>query len=249
MKTIIPFKKDVIFKTNLSEITSISLEHTLTIKDDFVKGEFIISGEYKVSDKSTSVEPFNLNLPFSIAIDEKYDTQKATIDIDDFYYEIINNNVLNISIDVLVDKLQEHQLIDIEPPVDVTPVRDIIEAEEVREKEEDSISASVEEEKRCIDESEKEDYNKKREDDSMNDVKDRDGVEQVEEKINSLFNQFSKDSEVYVTYNVFILRDGDSIDSIMEKYNISVDELKKYNDLSNLKIGDKIIIPNTYERD
>ena len=261
MKTIIPFKKDVIFKTNLSEITSISLEHTLTIKDDFVQGEFIINGEYKVSDKSTSVEPFNLNLPFSIAIDEKYDTQKATIDIDDFYYEIINNNVLNISIDVLVDKLQEHQLIDIEPPVDVTPVRDIIEAEEVREKEEDSIrasvetkkedsiKASVEEEKRCIDESEKEDYNKKREDDSMNDVKDRDGVEQVEEKINSLFNQFSKDSEVYVTYNVFILRDGDSIDSIMEKYNISLDELKKYNDLSNLKIGDKIIIPNTYERD
>lgn len=249
MKTIIPFKKDVIFKTNLSEITSISLEHTLTIKDDFVQGEFIISGEYKVSDKSTSVEPFNLNLPFSIAIDEKYDTQKATIDIDDFYYEIINNNVLNISIDVLVDKLQEHQLIDIEPPVDVTPVRDIIEAEEVKEKEEDSIRTSVEEEKRCIDESEKEDYNKKREDDSMNDVKDRDGVELVEEKINSLFNQFSKDSEVYVTYNVFILRDGDSIDSIMEKYNISLDELKKYNDLSNLKIGDKIIIPNTYERD
>ena len=83
----------------------------------------------------------------------------------------------------------------------------------------------------------------------MNDVKDRDGVELVEEKINSLFNQFSKDSEVYVTYNVFILRDGDSIDSIMEKYNISLDELKKYNDLSNLKIGDKIIIPNTYERD
>ena len=45
--------------------------------------------------------------------------------------------------------------------------------------------------------------------------------EEVEEKINSLFNQFSKDSEVYVTYNVFILRDGDTIDSILEKYNIT----------------------------
>ena len=32
MKNIIPFRKNVIFKTNLSEITSISLENTLNIK-------------------------------------------------------------------------------------------------------------------------------------------------------------------------------------------------------------------------
>ena len=37
------------------------------------------------------------------------------------------------------------------------------------------------------------------------------------EKINSLFNQFNSDSDVYVTYNVFILREGDSIDSILDK--------------------------------
>ena len=65
----------------------------------------------------------------------------------------------------------------------------------------------------------------------------------------SLFNQFSKDSEVYVTYNVLIIRDGDTIDSILEKYNVTEDELKKYNDLSNLQLGDKLIIPNSYERD
>ena len=37
MKNIIPFKKDVIFKTNISEVTSISLENTLSIKDDIIK--------------------------------------------------------------------------------------------------------------------------------------------------------------------------------------------------------------------
>lgn len=253
MKTIIPFKKDVIFKTNLSEITSISLEHTLLLKDEYVEGEFIVSGEYKVSDKSTSVEPFNLNLPFSIAIDEKYDTKKATLDIDDFYYEIINNNILSVSIDVLVDKLQEKSLINMDDLTDVTPVRSIIEENNELE-EEDRKAVAIDdcndekEEERCIDESEKKDYEKGREE-NMNSVIEESREEQLDGKINSIFNQFSKDSEVYVTYNVYILRDGDSIDNIIEKYNTTEEELKKYNDISNLKLGDKIIIPNTYERD
>ena len=80
---------------------------TNTIKEDMIKGEFIVSGDYKVSDKSVSVDPFNLNLPFEIVIDEKYDTRKATLDIDDFYYEIVNDNVLRIAIDVLIDNLEE----------------------------------------------------------------------------------------------------------------------------------------------
>ena len=71
----------------------------------------------------------------------------------------------------------------------------------------------------------------------------------MQEKIDSLFNQFSKDSEVYVTYNVFIVREGDTLESILEKYNIDLEELKKYNDLSEIKLGDKLIIPNNYERD
>ena len=72
---------------------------------------------------------------------------------------------------------------------------------------------------------------------------------EMEEKINSLFNQFSKESEVYVSYNVYIVRDGDTLESIIDKYATSVEELKKYNDLSELKLGDKLIIPNSYERD
>ena len=64
-----------------------------------------------------------------------------------------------------------------------------------------------------------------------------------------MFSNNALDGDVYVTYNVYILRDGDTLDSIIEKYNITLDELKKYNDLSNLQLGDKLIIPNTYETD
>lgn len=248
MKNIIPFKKDVIFKTNLSEVTSISLENTLSIEADKIFGDFIISGEYKISDKSTSVEPFEIKLPFEIVMDERFDTKKATIDIDDFYYEIVNNNILCVSIDVLVDKLQERPIVELEDLVDVTPVREILESEDdivenesiFNENDKQEETKEVKEEVRCIEEEEKlEDIVEKRD---MN-------KDLMEEKMNSLFSQISKDSEVYVTYNVFILRDGDSLDTIIEKYGVTEEELKKYNDLSNLQLGDKIIVPNTYERD
>lgn len=247
MKNIIPFKKDVIFKTNLSEITSISLENTLNLKDDTISGDFIISGDYKVSDKSTTVEPFELSLPFEIVLDDRFDTKKATVDIDDFYYEIENNNVLSVSIDVLVDNLQEKPLIELEDLVDVTPVRVVLDSEDDNMKKEDSlkdvknkeeidfkknINDEVYVEERCI---EQDDIPQKK--------------EEVEEKINSLFNSSSFNNERYVSYNVFIIRDGDSIDSIIEKYNVTKEELEQYNDLSNLQLGDKLIIPNSYERD
>lgn len=218
MKNIIPFKKDIIFKTNISEVTSISLENSLNLKGDIIKGEFIVSGEYKISDKSESVDPFNLNLPFEIVIDEKYDTSKATIDIDDFYYEIVNDNVLRIAIDVLIDKLEEKPLIEEFELIDETPKRTVLE--------ERCIEEEVIEEKPLLQEEK----------------------EEVADKIESLFNQFSKDSEVYVTYNVFIVREGDTIESILDKYGIELEELKKYNDLSELKLGDKLIIPNSYEK-
>lgn len=182
MKEIIPFKKEVIFKTNIDEITSISLENTLNIKDDILCGEFIINGEYKIIDEAN---PFEVKLPVSINIDD-YDGKNATIDIDDFYYEVKDNNVLFVSIDILLDNLIEKE-----------PVREVVE---------DSI-------------------------------------------ITEVFSEptFYKDN--YVEYNVYIFRDGDSIDAILDKYGITIDDLKDYNDIDNLKIGDKVIIPALYERD
>lgn len=219
MKNIIPFKKDVIFKTNISEVTSISLEHSLTLDNDLIKGEFIVNGEYKISDKSNTVDPFNLNLPFEIVIDEKYNTSSATIDIDDFYYEIVNDNILRVAIDVLIDKLEERPLINDFDLIDETPKREVLEIEEERCIEKEEVKEVVEKERN------------------------------VKEKIESIFSSFSKDSEIYVTYNVYIVRDGDTIESILDKYGVDIEELKKYNDLSELKLGDKLIIPNSYERD
>lgn len=50
--------------------------------------------------------------------------------------------------------------------------------------------------------------------------------------------------EEYKSYTVYIVREGDNIENIIKKYNVSRDMLEEYNDISNIKVGDKIIIPS-----
>lgn len=268
MKKIIPFKKEIIFKNNISEITSISLEHHLTIDNLEIKGEFIVSGDYKITDNSESTENFNINIPFEIILDEKYDTSKSNVDIDDFYYEIIDEKILSVSIDVLVDKLSEI-LIQEEIPV-IEEKKDIIEElyeeqnrldiekEEIKkevpvikeETEEKNVNRCIEEddilpgEEESIKMDEKQVINEKQIDkEEKNNDKKEIEKEEINDKINSLFSN-TGEGNIYVSYNVYIIREGDTIETILNKYNITEEELKKYNDLSNLKLGDKIIIPS-----
>ena len=74
MKKIIPFKKNLTFNTNVSEITSISLENTLNYKNYNVLGDLIISGTYKITDTSIKVDNFEFKIPIEIEIDKKYIT-------------------------------------------------------------------------------------------------------------------------------------------------------------------------------
>ena len=104
MKQIIPFKKELLFKTKVNEITSISLEHTLSLKnEDQIAGSFQITGDYKMTNSSINKEQFEFNLPFEIELDDKYNPETITIDIDNFYYEIINNEALKVNIDVYLE--------------------------------------------------------------------------------------------------------------------------------------------------
>ena len=238
MKIIIPFKKEVVFKDNISEITSISLEQEISIIDYLVKGKFLITGDYKVSDASITVLPFNLELPVAISIEDKYDVSKAVCDIDDFYYEIVNDRKLAISIDISVDKLIEK---------DITKVEKIV---DVLDKESDMEIDNRTIENRCIDMEDIEMVEDNKElIESKKEIKEESEIdsEDVNKKIKTLFNT-DNNSEEYITYQIYIIRDGDTVDSIIAKYNIDLESLKEYNDISDLKIGDKIIIPH-YDRD
>jgi len=55
------------------------------------------------------------------------------------------------------------------------------------------------------------------------------------------------DNPEYSIYRVYTMKEEDTIDSILDKYKVSKEILSDYNDLDNLKVGSKIIIPSVDE--
>ncbi len=279
MKQVIPFKKDIIFKSKIAEITSISLEHSLSLEEeDMISGDFIISGDYKMTEASINKEAFSYNLPFDIALDSRYDTKNLKIEIQDFYYEIINDDILRVNIEVLIDGLEdkpfreEIETIDFEN--ENTNQEEINELKDLdEEKEEDEslieITNTIEELKRQLDEKNNNLYNLEKlveeKEKAYQDVVERNAQVEVKEvesveneipiletqtpninvdtkEIKSLFGSLNED-ETFSTYHVYIMREEDTIDKVITKYNTSKEILSKYNDIENIQLGDKIIIP------
>lgn len=201
MKKIVPFKKDIIFEDSIFEVASIALEHTLDVTAPLeVTGNFTIDGTYKVTESSTTCKEFSYTLPFEIHLDDKYDLKNVKISIDDFYYEIVNNKVLMIRIEVLLDELEEKER------------KEIMEENIV----ENEVEETEEENERCI--------------------------EEEAPVVSSITSE-----EIYQSYKVYIVREGDTLESILTKYNVTKEQLDDYNDLSNLEINSKILIPCSYE--
>ena len=212
MEKIVPFKRDISFETKIAEIRSISLEHTYEIQNNLISGTFIISGNYKLTDTSTNVDPFKFEIPFDISIDSRYELNKATVDINDFFYELINSEVLSVSITLIIDNLEE---------------------KEEREMEE------IQEEKQEVEEIKPVSYENAEKDDEAEEVK---TASISPETVKSIFDNMDE-NEGYVVYKVHIVTENDTIESIMEKYDVTKEALEVYNDLNDLKIGDKLIVP------
>lgn len=263
MKKIIPFKKDIIFKTHIAEITSISLEHSLHIEgDNLITGEFIVSGEYKISDTSTNTEVFNFNLPFDIHMDERYILDDCNVDIYDFYYEIINDNILAIHIEVSVNNFKEKSLIEEHK----RETEDILKEEEAVRNEVDALIDAIDEVKM---EEERDMASSEvvatvaavESDSSLTNAVNEVATEEVApvskesvavaDKLNSIFPDTMNQGETYTTYKVYIVRENDSIETVMQQYSVTREELDLYNNLREINIGDKLIIPcpSSYAKD
>ena len=251
MKKIIPFVKDIKFNTKIYEIVSISLEHNLNIENNIVSGEFIVSGDYKINDSSINTEPFIHGIPFDISLDNKYDTNNINIDIDDFKFEIINEEILRVNIDVLVDGIQviEEEQESIEEIEEIKPDY-IIEARNLKEEEAEKENDSQENVDNNLIEN---DFIEERQDDNMNSQLDDLFLEYDEpatmvlqennNEVTSIFNNFNSKDEKYVSYYVHIVRENDTIDSICLKYGVSIEDIKEYNDIEQITLGNKIIVP------
>lgn len=233
MKQIIPFVKDISLDSKISEITSIALEHNLKMENnDSVVGVFTISGKYKMNEISINEEVFEKKINFDITLDDKYDASKVIIDVDDFYYEIINEEYLRVHIDVKVDNLvyikeERVSVLEEEEPV-ITEISPIDEAQKpiLNEKEEREDTMDLNEDKENITE-------EKRDDDKLD----------VSEITNNITSNFLSSEEKYSTYKVHIIRENETVETVMEKYSVSKEELEKYNSLDNVILGTKIIVP------
>ncbi|MBR6137924.1 MAG: LysM peptidoglycan-binding domain-containing protein [Bacilli bacterium] len=68
-------------------------------------------------------------------------------------------------------------------------------------------------------------------------------------KDNNSFFQIKTEEESYGTLVVYMVQENETINSIIEKYHTSIEEIEKYNDIKNITTGSKIIIPVSNEQD
>lgn len=220
MKKKINIEKRVDFPTMIGEITAISLDHDLKFIDNLnVNGDLILSGKYKMTEASRLEEEFLYKFPIEIALTEKLDLNTTKIEISDFYYEIENDDIMKCHVDLDIEGLEVVDFCD-----DLFEVRecDGDKNKEVEIPKKEVIEPPVEEERH--DEEEIEEL-----------------IEDKKEEINIM--NFDDENETYGTFVVYIVRQNETVNSILEKYNTTIEELEKYNDLKNINIGTKLIIP------
>ena len=230
MKQIVPFKKELPFKTKVSEITSISLEREINVEEEgIITGVFHITGNYKMNEGSINRDEFSFDLPFDITLDPRYDISTVKADIDDFYYDVINSDTLSVNIDLFIEA--EYL------PEDVTKEEDTLdekaETEEIEEVRVEKIKVDdVKDDIPVVDEKKEEIMGKISTEEIKEETRDNDNITA---------------SETYTTYYVYIVKEEDTIDKILIKYGITKEAFEDYNDITNIKPGDKVIIPKTSE--
>lgn len=269
MRQIITLEKEIAFKTMVGEITSISLEPDLAfINDSEIEGNLVISGTYKMTEASTIEEEFNYKIPVEIMLTTSLDEEKRKIDINNFTYGIVNEESLEVKIEVLIEGLEKVDIDVIEEDSEEVLEEEKLEDTKEDVREEKSSSAEVLDDAMAEDDIEV----LKTEDEEINDdalpnfddvsnkinleeetvsLNKSDDVEVMtnnennKEVMDSIFESFANTEETYATYSVYILREDDNLEEVMAKYKTNRETIAEYNDLDNLKIGTKLIIPTT----
>ena len=273
MKKVVPFTKTISFRTMIAEITDIEVNHTLALNENHeVVGDILVDGKYKMTDASQIEEEFHYKLPFTIDIDEKYNLDNLEIIISDFYFEIINEEDLKINVEIEMDGIEENKLPKLEEKKEsLEEVSEVLDTEEdfVRNKEDDIlIPVEIEEKKEKLEVPQNNPLHKLAEEikkdiltediplvevtkqEAKKEIKkETTGVKQEKDNntsstnMSSIFSSLASSEETFSTYYVYMVRETDTIESIIDKYQTTKEELQNYNDLTNVKVGSKLIIP------
>lgn len=271
MKENFKLEKELLFKNNIKDITSISLDSDFKLDGYNLTGTFIISGEYKIHEVSINREKFNFKLPFNHKINNDIDLDTIKLDIENFVYDYSKDElIVNIEYeitgsrkDVLVFDNEENLdkfLQDREVEVIDDRINDI--KEEIKESDKNN-NEILEDEKKEIDERkeelskiepiiEKKDNEKDLNEDIVR-IEDNNIISNKIESIkdenrevieaDEVINSVGKVEDNFVTYKIHKVSESDTLETIVLKYHTTLDDLKEFNDLNDIKPNDKIIIP------
>lgn len=229
MKKSLKIEKELLFKNNIKEITSISLDSDYKVEENKVVGNFIIDGEYKIHEVSINKEKFDFKIPFKVELDSDVDEETVKLEIIDFVYDHKKDELLvNIEYEIVGDKKEiiifedKEALDEFLMNREVEVISDNCEVEELLNKKEEVIdNASLNTE-------------------VVTDIR---NTEEDVIKPDEVIKTLDKPKDNFITYQIYKIKENDTLEGIVLKYKTTIDELKEYNDLSSLNINDKIIIP------
>lgn len=260
MKQIVTLEKEIAFKTMVGEISSISLEPDLSfINDSEIEGNLIISGTYKMTEASTIEEDFNYKVPVEIMLTTSLEEETRGVDINNFTYAIVNEEALQINVELIIEGLEKIEVEEENEEEDNSDVRDASVEEDDSTREEIEVLTTEESAKEELPS-----FEEVEELPSLENIAIKEEVPVMMEEaieveptmkedtnnkqvMDSIFSAFANTDETYSTYSVYILREDDNLEEVMAKYNTNREALSEYNDLDNLKVGAKLIIPTMVE--
>jgi len=248
----IPFKKDVLFKTKVAEIEQIHLKEQINHRvPGSISGEFSINGTYKMHMASRLSEEFDFTMPFDIALDDRHDPEGISIRVTNFRYEIIDNEILRVFIDVELDGLTENP---VEPVTSVESTPPDAEGQTTPVEQFEDLTLEKMRTEKALSEFEEEievdsTINIENEININIETKDEDSEEEanITNEVNTIFNNLNETEETYSTYNVYTMKEQDSLETVINKHQTDLDILARYNQLDEVKPGDKLIFPIKYE--
>lgn len=246
MKSVIPFTKNLEFKTKISEITSISLEREFKLEKEEITGNLFVTGEYKSHDISANILPFSYKIPFSIEVPDNIKKEDLTLEITDFAYDIQNDKEITVNVELeLCYSLEEKEEEEETPPL--VNSDEMIAMMEERNESSDEIKDEVKEElvEREIKKEPEKEALLETEKVEQSEVEKK-KTENRNESEDLIMNTALNDDE-YTTYHIHIVKEGETVETICSLYNTNLNFIKNYNDVESLTLGSKIIIPTDDE--
>lgn len=253
MKEQCKFKESCAFKNNIAEITSISLECNYEVAENNIDGTFLIEGSYRSHELSINQDNYSFKLPFEYHLSDNCLKDTVNLNVADFTYTTDENN-LNIEIEYEITYDVEQEITtkeEFDRFLEEHEVEIVDLNEEVTD--EEKVSEYLSEE-RIIPEEDLEETPSLNSENKREIEEERVDNIQINEDIqsntnisvtNTIIDNINEREDEYITYHVYICTDYDTLNSIADKFKVSVEILKNYNNIDNIASGMKIIIPSS----